>query len=74
MGMTQLPDAITEAEALRSLNWPDSRRAELRTLLPSVPAGRSLIYQKSAVETLSGMSLQERATLRETGTAHLHTR
>jgi hypothetical protein len=47
------PDACNEAEALRALNWPVSRRGELRNLLPSIPSGTSRLYQKSAVETLA---------------------
>lgn len=64
---TTLPDAITEAAALRALDWPVSRREELRGLLPSVPAGQSRIYQKSAVESLKTMSAGERDELRKNG-------
>lgn len=46
---TNLPDAMNEAESLRALNWPVSRREELRSLLPSVPSGLTRLYQKSRV-------------------------
>ncbi len=45
--------ALTESAALRLLDWPSSRRGELRSLLPSVPTGSSLLYEKSAVEALA---------------------
>ncbi len=45
--------AITESAALRLLDWPSSRRGELRGMLPSVPTGSSLLYEKSAVEALA---------------------
>lgn len=64
---TNLPDAITEAAALRALDWPVTRRHELRGLLPSVPAGVSIIYQKSAVERLKSMSPEQREELRKAG-------
>lgn len=44
--------AITESGALRLLDWPASRRADLRGLLPSVPTGSSLLYERAAVEAL----------------------
>jgi HK97 family phage major capsid protein len=69
---TNLPDAITEAAALRALDWPVSRREELRSLLPSVPAGQSLIYQKSAVERLKDPL--ELARVRNTKNSNLLTR
>lgn len=60
-------DVITEADALRTLDWPASRRGALRAMLPSVPAGQSRIYQKSAVERLKVMSPAEREELRKDG-------
>ncbi len=46
------PDAITESGALRLLNWPSSRREQLRGRLPSIPSGTGRLYQKTAVEAL----------------------
>jgi hypothetical protein len=46
------PDACNEAEALRALNWPVSRREHLRERLPSIPSGTGRLYQKTAVEAL----------------------
>lgn len=69
-----LDTALTESAALRLLDWPASRRADLRLLLPSVPTGSSLLYEKSAVENLRCLSPQEIATRRASGTAHLLTR
>jgi HK97 family phage major capsid protein len=66
-----LPDAITEAAALRALDWPVTRRQELRGLLPSVPAGQSRIYQKSRIEELAGMTAEQRDELRKNGALHL---
>lgn len=65
MDTERLPDACTESSALRLLDWPSSRREELRGLLPSVPAGASMIYQKSAVERLKTMSPGEKEALRK---------
>lgn len=69
---TTPPDAITESSALRALDWPMSRREELRALLPSVPAGQSRIYQKSRVEALKNPD--ELARVRSAGNGNLFTR
>jgi HK97 family phage major capsid protein len=62
-----LPDAMNEPESLRMLDWPLSRRDELRSLLPSVPSGLTRLYQRSAVERLKTMSDVERDELRKNG-------
>ncbi len=64
---TNLPDAMNEAESLRALNWPVSRREELRSLLPSVPSGLTRLYQKSRVEGLKLMTPEQLANLRQQG-------
>lgn len=64
---TTLPDAITEAAALRALDWPVTRRQELRGLLPSVPAGQSRIYQKSRILAIKVMTPEQLADLRHGG-------
>jgi HK97 family phage major capsid protein/HK97 family phage prohead protease len=69
---TTLPDVCTESNALRILDWPVSRRMELRDLLPSVPAGQSRIYQKSRVEALKNPD--ELARVRSAGNGSLFTR
>lgn len=60
MDTPELPDATTESAALRLLDWPASRRGELRNLLPSIPSGTGRLYQKSAVEALAKRGPSER--------------
>lgn len=61
MNTENLPEtAISESSALRLLDWPTSRRGELRSLLPSVPTGSSLLYEKSAILALAKRGPSER--------------
>lgn len=46
------PDILNEAQSLRLIDWPTSRRAELRELLDSRPCGRTRIYNRAEVELL----------------------
>ena len=61
MHMQHPPDAVTESGALRTLDWPASRRGALRNLLPSIPSGTGRLYQKSAVEDLAKTPVDTRA-------------
>jgi HK97 family phage major capsid protein len=68
MHTENLPEtALTESAALRLLDWPASRRAELRALLPSVPTGSALLYERAAVETIRSKSPSELAAIRAKG-------
>lgn len=69
MDTPALPDACTESFALRALDWPASRRGELRNLLPSIPSGTGRLYQKSAV-----LALAKRGPSKRRETSNLFTR
>ena len=43
---------LNEAQALRLLDWPTTRRAELRSLADHHPCGNTRIYQRSEIELL----------------------
>ena len=47
--------AMTESEALRSLNLPSSRRAWLREQIAGTDVGSCIIYDRQAVEALASM-------------------
>jgi hypothetical protein len=49
MATADPPSVMTESEVLRWLDWPVSRRADLRSRLASTEAGRSRIYAVAAV-------------------------
>ena len=48
--MSPQSSILNEAQALRLLDWPTSRRAELRELLDHHPCGRTNVYQREDVE------------------------
>ncbi len=52
MNVQPLPEAVSEAEALRLLNWSTRRVDELRRTLPSVSLIRGRVYERAAVEDL----------------------
>lgn len=52
MHANPLPAAVSEAEALRLLNWSPRRAEELRRALPSVSLIRGRVYERAAVEGL----------------------
>jgi hypothetical protein len=45
-------DILTESGALRLLDWPESRRLELRDLASSHSCGKARIYQRLDIEKL----------------------
>ena len=45
-------DILNEAQALRALDWPTSRRAELRALADNRQCGRTRVYNRAEVEQL----------------------
>ena len=62
--------ALTESEALRSLNLPSSRRAWLREKLNAIHVGPTIIYDAAQVEALRACGVENRepvtATSRKT--------
>jgi hypothetical protein len=67
------PRAYTESEALRKLNWPGSRRGELREILPSVEFANGRIYEASAVDLIAA-DMTQIPKLKDRGNAALFTR
>jgi hypothetical protein len=65
--------AYTESEALRKLNWPASRRGELRNLLPSIEVATGRIYERSKVDEIAS-DMTQISKLRERGNTQLFTR
>jgi hypothetical protein len=58
-------DILTESGALRLLDWPESRRLELRDLASSHFCGKARIYQRQDIEHLrSPLNLIMRSALR----------
>ena len=56
---------LTESGALRLLDWPESRRLELRDLASSHFCGKARIYQRQDIEHLrSPLNLIMRSALR----------
>jgi hypothetical protein len=45
-------DILNEAQALRALDWPTSRRPELRALADNRPCGRTRVYDRADIELL----------------------
>jgi hypothetical protein len=52
MNTQPLPEACSESEALRLLNWSTRRTEELRGKLPNVSLIRGRVYERAAVEAL----------------------
>jgi hypothetical protein len=65
--------AYTESEALRKLNWPGSRRVELRELMPSIECATGRIYEAAAIDAIAADERQI-AKLKESGNSQLFTR
>lgn len=65
--------AYTESEALRKLNWPGSRRGELRNLLPSIEFATGRIYERAKIDELAA-DMTQLSKLRERGNTQLFTR
>jgi hypothetical protein len=65
--------AYTESEALRKLNWPGSRRGDLREILPSIEVASGRIYEAAQIEALAA-DMTQISKLKERGNAHLFTR
>ena len=59
MNTQPLPEAVSEAEALRLLNWSTRRADELRQTLPCVSLIRGRVYERAAVEALRNRSAGE---------------
>ena len=65
--------AYTESEALRKLNWPYSRRGELRNLLPSIEFATGRIFEAAKIDELAA-DMTQISKLRERGNTALFTR
>ena len=65
--------AYSESEALRKLNWPGSRRGELREILPSIECAAGRIYEAAKIDAIAA-DMTQISKLKERGNTSLFTR